>query len=267
MSEQCEVCGRRLTMFYRAWGTNKCSPCATGRSPASKKRSVTDALERAPYTSEEEIGKSGRLGALGGALVLLFFINVGAFVCHLVADVSGNDFFFAGEIAAFYVGIKVVGGAFFGNADLLTLRRWKSCWHADVLGYIVGIILALVAIRSVGSAAFVLPPVTAIVFALLNCIWADRRNIRKTRERFREWRDSQSGQGTLPAQDHIQPTVRARREIRWFHLVVAILLPIVGLPWGVSQLMREKWRSALLLIGLSALSLGSLIAVLLRMHG
>ena len=73
-------------------------------------------------------------------------------------------------------------------------------------------------------------------------------------------------QGTPPTQDQTPPTARVRKEIRWFHLVVAILLPIIAFPWGLSQLLREKWRSALFLMGVSALSLAVWIYALLHMH-
>ncbi len=213
MSKQCEVCGRRLTAFNRAWGTNKCSPCAKGRSAAAKKRSVTVALEQAAYRSEEEIGTGGRFGVLAGALVLLLFINVGAFACRLAGVESGNNLFVLGEIAVFYFGIKVVGGAVFGRAALLTIRRWKSCWHGDVLGYIIGYFIfpafLLPIAQSIRDAAngpdsrprlilivaFALAPAMGLLIALVNGTWADRRNIRKTQESFREWRDSQLSQG------------------------------------------------------------------------
>jgi hypothetical protein len=39
--------------------------------------------------------------------------------------------------------------------------------------------------------------------------------------------------------------------VRWFHIVVALVLPILALPWGVFCILREKYLLGCVLIGLS----------------
>jgi len=55
------------------------------------------------------------------------------------------------------------------------------------------------------------------------------------------------------------------RRSRWFHFPVAALLPVVGLPWGMVEVLRERWRPGLLLVTLSALSLALLFLTLLTL--
>ena len=50
--------------------------------------------------------------------------------------------------------------------------------------------------------------------------------------------------------------------VRWFHIVAAIFVPFIALPWGLINLTREKWKSALVLIGVSIVSLALFIALL-----
>jgi len=53
--------------------------------------------------------------------------------------------------------------------------------------------------------------------------------------------------------------------VRWFHFAAAALLPIVGLPWGLVELLRERWKPGLLLTGLSVLSLAFVLLVMLSL--
>ncbi len=53
--------------------------------------------------------------------------------------------------------------------------------------------------------------------------------------------------GTISAE-----TVSAENSaIRWYHFVFAILMPYVGLPWGIVNLVRKRYRSGLMLIFVS----------------
>jgi hypothetical protein len=45
--------------------------------------------------------------------------------------------------------------------------------------------------------------------------------------------------------------IASRDPIRWFHVVFAIVVPYVGLPWGIVNLLRRKRRSGLLLVVVS----------------
>jgi hypothetical protein len=44
-------------------------------------------------------------------------------------------------------------------------------------------------------------------------------------------------------------------QLRWYHIVVAILLPYVGLPWGIVNLIKKRRRSGLVMTLVSAIVL------------
>jgi hypothetical protein len=75
--------------------------------------------------------------------------------------------------------------------------------------------------------------------------------------------DSASRPAPGPAADAAGP--RPARGIRWFHFPVAALVPFVGLPWGLVELLRERWKPGLVLSVLSALSLALTFLVLLTL--
>ncbi|MBM4032856.1 MAG: hypothetical protein FJ291_13860 [Planctomycetes bacterium] len=56
-----------------------------------------------------------------------------------------------------------------------------------------------------------------------------------------------------------------RGEVRWFLFPIAALLPIVGLPWGLIDLLNERWRTGILMIAISVLSLAFIFFVLLTL--
>lgn len=73
-----------------------------------------------------------------------------------------------------------------------------------------------------------------------------------------------SPRATVPPMTEAE-RIASRDPIRWFHVVFAIAVPYVGLPWGIMNLIRRKRRSGLLLVVVSiivfVLALGiSLIA-------
>jgi hypothetical protein len=51
--------------------------------------------------------------------------------------------------------------------------------------------------------------------------------------------------------------------IRWFHVVFAILLPYVAIPWGIVNLVRKKRRSGILLIVVPVVVLVLVLAICL----
>ena len=202
MSGTCEICQKQLTLWNRAWGTRKCSSCAKGRSPAAKKHQVYEMLERAPFRSAEEIPKTRLSSLLRRACILLLVVNVGAVAFHASALLAGNNKLFVGELLVFYVGVRSGGKTWFRTADLLDVSRWRSCWHGNVLGYVIGqglvaFVLPAVQTGAIGKSYLVIcmlvsPPLTGLVLAILNGFRAERSNIAKTRECFREWQQSKT---------------------------------------------------------------------------
>ncbi len=44
---------------------------------------------------------------------------------------------------------------------------------------------------------------------------------------------------------------QAEDKLRWYHVGVAVVLPIIGLPWGVIYLFRGRWRSGITMVIIS----------------
>lgn len=48
-------------------------------------------------------------------------------------------------------------------------------------------------------------------------------------------------------------------QVRWYHVIVSLLIPVVGLPWGITNLFRKKKKSGITMIIISSIMLLSLI--------
>jgi len=182
-NEVCEVCGKELTKWNHAWGTNKCSRCAKGRSPEAKRRDVQRFLE--PFSSLDEVLQSSKLTFFVKAGLLLFVVNSIAFAGQIAAAVTMNDSFLWILILAFLIGVKIGSHGIFAKTTLLNVKRWRTFWHFDILGYILGYMLlvtvtAIVRVSSEGRGApptlaegsalqisRVLPVVIGVAFAVL----------------------------------------------------------------------------------------------------
>jgi DNA-directed RNA polymerase subunit RPC12/RpoP len=57
------------------------------------------------------------------------------------------------------------------------------------------------------------------------------------------------------------PTLAERDPIRWYHVVFAVLLPYVSVPWGILNLFRGHRRSGRLLLLLPVIVIGTMLAV------
>jgi len=206
MSEKCEVCGRDLNAFNRAWGTQKCSACAKGRSPQAKKAKNSEILDRTPFQNKEEILNSKITSTLVKACVLLLIVNLVAHIGHLLAATTKNDSFYWIEILAFVGGIWLGSVGIFGEANLLDIRRWKRCWHGDLLGYFLGYIIIIILpafyrarMMATGQSpspkegsflflvALILPVLCGIVLGVFNAIRADKKEKDYTSRVYEEW--------------------------------------------------------------------------------
>ncbi|MBL9114338.1 MAG: hypothetical protein JNJ83_04975 [Verrucomicrobiaceae bacterium] len=54
-----------------------------------------------------------------------------------------------------------------------------------------------------------------------------------------------------------------RDELRWYHVLVAIVLPYVGIPWGIIHLIKERRRSGMSMILISGIWLAIIAAIII----
>ena len=90
-------------------------------------------------------------------------------------------------------------------------------------------------------------------------------------QRFEEWKSTSSG--VLHDNHHWRSSIpiltrhETRGDIQWYHVVVAIIIPYVGLPWGILNLVRKRRRSGLLMTTVSGgLLLSLLVVIMLISH-
>jgi len=126
----CEICGTALTAWNAAWGTQKCSRCAKGRSPEAKKL-----LELKDLTKDElhTIAAAQRL------VIASVFAYLLAIVVYEVAAASASlDLRPLGYAAAIFAMVAIYRLA-------TALRRVSPLtWSLGMLLPIVGLILLLV---------------------------------------------------------------------------------------------------------------------------
>jgi hypothetical protein len=196
MSDQvCEVCGKELTKWNHAWGTNKCSRCAKGRSPEAKRQKEAGDLQKflEPFSSLDEVLRSSKSAFFVKAGLLLLVANAIALAGQVAAAVTKNTNFFWIQIAAFVIGVSLGSRAVFAQSNLLNVKRWRTFWPCDIVGYILGYMLftTIAAFFRVSStaqgtpltpgqgtavqASMVLPVVVGVAFAALITAATDKR--------------------------------------------------------------------------------------------
>jgi hypothetical protein len=139
-NEVCEVCGKKLTKWNHAWGTNKCSPCAKGRSQEAKRHKEADDMQRflKPFSSLDDILHSPKRGFFAKAVFLLLVVNLVALGGQIAAEVNHNNNLLWIQILSFVIGINIGSRDVFANSNLLDVKRWRTFWCSDLLGYVIG---------------------------------------------------------------------------------------------------------------------------------
>jgi hypothetical protein len=201
-ANQCELCGKPLTIFTQAWGTKRCRRCATGKSPQAKQEKVFAILEKHPYQDEEHIRAPARR----------FFAE--AFVFALIGDVlaqlivvlgllpDGSNLILLGVWLA-ALGSKVI----FSNDHLLNQKRWNSFSIANWLFFFagVGFLFQFITLSKMQEMRGTVPshkmshvmfnvlwiagiPLFACVGAVVWGIVVDRRKVQSVTELFRQWK-------------------------------------------------------------------------------
>jgi tetratricopeptide (TPR) repeat protein len=196
--ETCEVCGKELTKWNHAWGTNKCAPCAKGRLPEAKRHKEARDIERflEPFSSLDVILHSSLSRFLAKSAILLFLMNAVALGGQIAADVTHNDNLILIQILAVVIGINLGSHVLFVNSHLLDVKRWRAFWRLDILGYVLGyclfsFITAMLRASSLAHRApltpmqaniaqlsIVLPACVGIVFGALQTAATDNRRKR-----------------------------------------------------------------------------------------
>jgi hypothetical protein len=111
--------------------------------------------------------------------------------------------------------------------------------------FVILVLLACIALLSFGGN----PAFPGILwFAAVMALVVDASKKAQVRRAWKE--HNRLGQ---PRSDKPQPTrpplTPAERDpIRWYHVVFAVMLPYVALPWGIINLLRRRRRSGLFLL-------------------
>lgn len=143
--------------------------------------------------------------------VLLVVANAVALGGQVAAAVTKNANFFWIQIAAFVIGVALGSRAVFAESSLLDVKRWRTFWPCNIVGYILGYILVttIAAFFRASStahgtpltlgqgtlvkASMVLPVVVGVAFAALMTAATDtRRKAWVTRK----WNDLRVGRET-----------------------------------------------------------------------
>lgn len=86
-------------------------------------------------------------------------------------------------------------------------------------------------------------------------------------QRYEEWKNTSSDVLHDDNRWHSSIPILTRHDssgdIQWFHVMVAIIIPYVGLPWGILNLVRKRRRSGLLMTTVSGGLLLSLVVVII----
>jgi hypothetical protein len=86
-------------------------------------------------------------------------------------------------------------------------------------------------------------------------------------QRYAEWKNANSDVPHEDAEWHSSIPILSRHDnsgdIQWYHVMVAIIIPYIGLPWGIVNLVRKRRRSGLLMTTVSG---GLLLFILVAIY-
>jgi TRAP-type C4-dicarboxylate transport system permease large subunit len=139
------------------------------------------------------------------------------------------------------------------EADLQQIREASKTAFFIMLGFTLVSFIPFVALPPEGTQAQAYAAVIAIVGLFIAAMF----DLKSERIKKRCRAESEAAQAA------------ASGGIRWFHIVFAVLMPYIGLPWGIVNLIRKRRRSGLALVLISAFMLlffGVILPLLITSH-
>lgn len=126
----------------------------------------------------------------------------------------------------------------------------------------VGVALASFALYKIGGGAyawtFIIAAAIMLPFVLSGRRGTDQQTVQPATDPEKNLPETRAA-SSAPTPMRMQ---RYSDEIRWFHIAGAIVLPFFALPLGIVHLTRARWKTALVLIVVSIVSLSAIIAFL-----